>query len=68
MSDTDIQKHKDNWRNITKNLNDMKEGEDMTFDQLLVSLNITEQKYILSIRSSLILQPNFQKESQMNLE
>ena len=53
MSDTDIQKHKDNWRNITKNLNDMKEGEDMTFDQLLVSLNITEQKYILAIRSSL---------------
>ena len=53
MSDTDIQKHKDNWRNITKNLNDMKEGEDMTFDQLLVSLNITEQKYILATRSSL---------------
>ena len=53
MSDTDIQKHKDNWRNITKRLNDMKEGEDMTFDQLLVSLNITEQKYILAIRSSL---------------
>ena len=53
MSDTDIQKHKDNWRNITKNLNDMKEGEDVTFDQLLVSLNITEQKYILAIRSSL---------------
>ena len=53
MSDTDIRKHKDNWRNITKRLNDMKEGEDMTFDQLLVSLNITEQKYILAIRSSL---------------
>ena len=53
MSDTDIQKHKDNWRNITKHLNDMKEGEDMTFDQLLVSLSITEQKYILAIRSSL---------------
>ena len=53
MSDTDIQKHKDNWRNITENLNDMKEGEDITFDQLLVSLNITEQKYILAIRSSL---------------
>ena len=30
MSDTDIRKHKDNWRNITKRLNDMKEGEDMT--------------------------------------
>ena len=53
MSYTDIQKHKDNWRNITKNLNDMKECEDMTLDQLLVSLNITEQKYILAIRSSL---------------
>ena len=53
MSDTDIRKHKDNWRNITKRLNDMKKGEDMTFDQLLVNLNITEQKYILAIRSSL---------------
>ena len=43
MSGTDIRKHKYNWRNITKRLNDMKDGEDMTFDQLLVSLNITEQ-------------------------
>ena len=31
----------------------MKEGEDMTFDQLLINLNSTEQKYIIAIRSSL---------------
>jgi len=59
MSDTDIRKHKDNWRNITKRLNDMKEGEDMTFDQLRVSLSITEQKYILLLDQVLILQPYF---------
>ena len=36
-----------------KNLNDLKEGEDITFDQLLKDLDVTEQNYILAIRSSL---------------
>ena len=67
MSDTDLQKHKGNWRNITKKFNDMKEGEDMTLDQLLVSLNITEQKYILTIRSSLNSPTIFLKREQTTI-
>ena len=53
MSKTEINKHKDTWKNITKYLNATREGEDITFDQLLVNLGITEQNYILAIRSSL---------------
>ena len=36
-----------------KHLNDMKEGEDISFDQLLVNLKLTEQNYLLAIQSSL---------------
>ena len=50
---SDIRKHKDNWKNINKYLNDMKEGEDISFDQPLGNLNITEQNYYLAIRSNL---------------
>ena len=53
MSETEISKHKDNWKNINKHLNDMKEGEDISFDQLLTDLGITEQNYYLAIRSIL---------------
>ena len=31
----------------------MKEGEDITFDQLLVNLKLTEQNYLLAVQSSL---------------
>ena len=53
VSQTNIRKHKDTWKNISKHLNEMKEGEDITFDQLLINLNITEQNYYLAIQSSL---------------
>ena len=45
--------NKDNWKNISKHLNDMKEGEEISFDELLTNLSITEQNYYLAIRSSL---------------
>ena len=45
--------HKETWKIVQKYLNDMKEGEDITFDQLLVYLKLTEQDYLLAIRSSL---------------
>ena len=52
--DTDeFEHHKETWKIVQKYLNDMKEGEDMTFDQLLVNLKLTEQNYRLAIRSSL---------------
>ena len=53
MSETKIRNHKDNWKNISKHLNDMKEGEDISFDQLLTNLGITEQNYYLAIRFNL---------------
>ena len=53
VSETEVRKHKDTSKNISKNLNDIKEGEDITFDQLLINLNVTEQNYYLAIQSSL---------------
>ena len=53
MSETKIRNHKDNWKNISKHLNDIKEGEDISLDQLLTNLSIIEQNYYLAIQSSL---------------
>ena len=53
VSETEVRKHKDTWKNISKHLNDMKEGEDIAFDQLLINLDVTEQNYYLAIQSSL---------------
>ena len=51
--DTDeFEHHKETWKIVQKDLNDMKEGEDITFDQLLVNLKLAEQDYLLAIRSS----------------
>ena len=46
-------KHKETWKSIQKQLNDMKEGQDISFDELLENLNVTKENYILAIRSSL---------------
>ena len=53
IEDSELTQHKNNWKSIQKHLNDSKEGEDITFDQLLVNLKITEQNYLLAIRSGL---------------
>ena len=37
-----------------KQLNDMKEGEDITFEQLFLNLNVSEETHLLAIRSTLI--------------
>jgi hypothetical protein len=50
MDDNELKQHKDTWKCIKKHLNDMKEGEDITFDQLLLSLEVTEQNYLLAVR------------------
>ena len=52
-SQTVIRNRKDLWKNIESKLNDLKEGKNITFDQLLEDLGITDHKYILAIRSSL---------------
>ena len=49
----ELDHHKEAWKFVKKYLNDMKEGQDITFDQLLVNLRLTEKNYLLAIRSSL---------------
>ena len=41
--------HKNVWKSIKKHLNDLKDGEDITFDQMLTNLDIIEQNYLLAI-------------------
>jgi len=53
VSETEVRKHLDTSRNISKHLSGMKEGEDITFHQFLINLNVTEWNYYLAIQSSL---------------
>ena len=61
IAEGEIRKCKDTWKTISKHLNDMKEGEEITFDELLINLNITENNYHLAVRSSLNLPAIFLK-------
>lgn len=53
MPQTEVKMHKDTWKSIKKHLDDMREGEDITFEQLLLELKMTEENYLLAVRSSL---------------
>ena len=53
ISDSKIRMHKNNWKLIKTCLDENKDDEDITFDELLSKLNITEENYLLAIRSSL---------------
>ena len=48
-----VRKLKESFKNIKKILNDLKEGEDISFHQLFINLGVSEEDYILAIRSSL---------------
>jgi hypothetical protein len=50
-SQTLIRNRKVLWKDIKNKLNDLKEGKDITFDQLLEELGVSEHEYILAIRS-----------------
>ena len=63
ISEGEIRKCKDMWKTISKHLNDMKEGEDISFDQLLINLNITENSDHPAVRSSLNSPAKFLKRS-----
>ncbi|CAB4013636.1 Hypothetical predicted protein [Paramuricea clavata] len=62
-SRTVIRSRKDVWKDIKNKLNDLKKGEDMTFDQLLKDLDVSEHDYILAIRSSINCPTIFLKRS-----
>ena len=66
VSENDVRKLNVLWKNIKQQLNDMKEGENMTFDQLLTDLNVSENDYLLAIRSSLNCPTIFWKEIPMS--
>ena len=46
-------KHKACWKSIQQQLNSMKEGDNISFDELLIKLGVSEKDYIPAIRSSL---------------
>lgn len=53
VAKTETKKHKDTWKSIKLYLDDIKEGEDISFDELLLKLKVTEENYLLAIRSSI---------------
>ena len=53
MEENELKEHKNNWKSIQNYLNDLKEGENITFDQLLIDLKITKENYLLAVRSGL---------------
>ena len=53
ISQTVIRNRKDLWKDIKNKLNDLKEGKDITFDEMLEEFSVSEHEYILAIRSSL---------------
>ena len=53
MEENELKEHKNNWKSIQNYLNDLKEGENITFDQLLIDLKITNENYLLAVRSGL---------------
>ena len=52
-SETVVKNKKGLWNDIKNKLNDLKEGKDITFDQLLEELDVSQHEYILAIQSSL---------------
>ena len=44
---------KELWKSMTNKPNDLKQGKDITFDELLQELDVSERQYIPAIRSSL---------------
>ena len=48
-----VKSSKELWKKIKNALNDLKEGKDISFDELLIEFDVSEHQYILAIRSSL---------------
>ncbi len=48
-----VKKAKKNCGKTLKKINNLKEGKDITFDQLLKELDVSERDYVLAVRSSI---------------
>ena len=53
ISQNGLKAHKESWKNLKKYLNGLKEGKDKNFYELLAELQLTEERYLLAIRSSI---------------
>ena len=55
MPQNEVKMHKDRWKSIKKHLSDIKDDQNtnISFDQLLLDLNVIEESYLLAVRSSL---------------
>ncbi len=53
MNTNKVKELKHAWKSINKYLDDAKEGFDITFNELLQELNVTEEKYLLAVQSSI---------------
>ncbi|CAB3983616.1 ATP-dependent DNA helicase PIF1 [Paramuricea clavata] len=60
---TVVKSSKELWKNIRGKLNDLKEGKNITFSELLEELDVSERQYYLAIRSSLNCPTLFLKRS-----
>ena len=58
-----VKSSKELWKKIKNTLNDLKEGKDISFDELLKEFDVSERQYILAIRSSLNCPTIFLKRS-----
>ena len=55
LDKSEVELHKEKWNLIQKQLNDMKEGDNISFDQLLANLKVTENNYLLAITVGQVL-------------
>ena len=62
-SPTLVKSSKELWKKIKNTFNDLKEGKDISFDELLKEFEVSERQYILAIRSSLNCPTIFLKRS-----
>ena len=53
IPDSKVKIHKANFKLIKNYLDDIKEGEDISFELFLPNLNTTEENYLLAISSSI---------------
>ena len=54
---------KELWKSMKNKLNDLKEGKDIMFDELLQELDVSKRQYIFAIQSSLSSPTIFLKRS-----
>ena len=41
----ELKAHKQSWKNLKQHLNDLKEGRDITFDELLSEIHLNEENF-----------------------